>query len=697
MIKDPVFPVQGFFTDARVRAVRAGYAAVLVWLITLVVFMPAAENGFVRWDDNLNFQAGADYRGPPLKQIKWALTSLEGGFYIPVFRLSHAFDYYLWGVSPAGHHFSSILLHACNAALVFFSLIAVFGRGKYANSPFLPAAAAFSALVFALHPLRVEAVAWASSRHNLLSMAFCLLTLLGYMRLRMAADLVSIRKWHILSGGLFAMALLSKPDGIMLPAALIILDLHLFGMAPVREKWTNIFRGKVHFFVMALPLAAVTIYGHKPSFPVYLLGDYGLLNRLAHASWSGVFYVWKTLLPSGLSPLYEMISKPLPWAWPYWFSIMSFSGLSALLIFLARRGYPCALYGWTAYLLLLAPVSGLFRFGYQLTADRYSYLACLPFVFLLTGGILRLGINKYLQLAAQIAVLAALSCFTRNQLQVWRNSESLWARVLAVDPVSSLGHANMGAVLMAGSRKDQVKIGAAAEHYRQALQVRPAAGYIRNNYCLALFYQGRLEEAAKQCLEAIRLLPDYPDAHNNLGLVLYGQGKAEQAAGHYREALRMVPYFTDAYNNLGTVLLSESRGDKAKIAEAAENFRQALRLNPSALAYYNYGNALSLLGLAEKAAGQYRGALLLSPAYAEAHSNLGSMLCVQGKINEAAGHYREALRLKPDYADAHFNLGLILQFKGKKVEAGGHFRETLRINPGYKPAQAALAELMYGP
>src|SRR2546425_734766 len=377
------------------------------------------------------------------------------------------------------------------------------------------------------------------------------------------------------------------------------------------------------------------------------------LGRLAVSVYGLSFYLWKTVAPVSLSPLYELPPTVNPWAPPFLLSYGLVVAITAIALAFRRRvpGLPAAL---LAYVVILLPVLGLFQSGPQIAADRYTYLAGLGWALLTGAGLLSCWRTKrFLIPGCAVCVVVGLGVLTWNQVQIWHDSERLWTHVLAIDPQSSIAENNLGIV-----RADQKKRAEAIEHYQRALQIRP----------------------------------EYAQAHYNLGVALAQQGKPAEAIEHYRQALRIKPDDALAHNNWGVVLAEQGR-----LAEAIEHFQVALRIKPDdALAHTNWGAALAQQGKLAEASDHYRQALQIEPDAVLAHNNWGLLLDDQGKLAEAIEHYRQGLQVKPAPAEAHTNWGTALAQPGKLAEAIEHFRQAPRVNPDFAQARSKLLNALQG-
>lgn len=619
----------------------------LIAIVTLVVFSPALQNGFVSWDDDRNFLENPLYRGLGWSELRWMFTTSQGGHYQPLSWMTLGLDYLLWGMEPWGYHLTNLLFHAANAVLFFFVslrlLSLAFFRTSVSKDLALHAAAGLAALIFSIHPLRVESVAWVTARRDVLSAFFFLWTLLCYLRASTVAETVSARRrWMTAAVFVYALSLLSKAIGMTLPVVLLALDVYplrrLGGgsgrfdleVSTVRldrtahlERWfgpgaRRIWFEKVPFFLLAAIFGIVALFIQEEAGALKPLERYGLTARIAQALFGFAFYLWKTIFPFGLSPLYELPARFNPWDWPFVLSGLAVVAVS-LGLFVVGERWPAGLAIWVYYLVVLAPVSGLAQTGVQITADRYSYLSCLGWAILAGAGLLhcwrawvggRISLKTFVVVKGLvIAIVIGLGLLSWRQVQVWHDSERLWRHVLAIDPKSSIGHNSLGVVLVGrGELKEAI------EHYRVALQIDPAYAKAHNNLGSALAMRGELKEGVEQYHEALRIDPAYAKAHYNLGVALARQGHLEEAIAHFRRAVRIDPAYAMAHHNLGTALAIQG-----ELERAIDHFRQALQIQPE---------------------------------FAEAHESLGRALAQQGKRDEAVQHYQEALRILKTRRDA---------------------------------------------
>jgi tetratricopeptide (TPR) repeat protein len=656
----------------------------LIALVTFAAFLPTLENQFVNWDDDQNFLNNPHYRGLGWPHLRWMWTTFHMGPYIPLTWMTLGLDYLLWGMQPRGYHLTSLLLHAANAVVFYFVAIRILGwawpgPGDPGRRR-LAVAAACAALLFALHPLRVESVAWATERRDVLSGLFYLLTILVYLRAYERGE--RGRGWYWGAVGLSACALLSKSMAVSLPVVLLILDVYpLRRLGGTRGWWSEparrVYLEKIPFMVLALAASALAFLALARLHNMWPLDHLSVAGRLAVSAYGLSFYLWKTVAPFNLSPLYALPANVNPWAPAFLLSYGVVLALTALVSALRRRlpGLPAA---WLAYVVILLPVLGVFQNGPQIAADRYTYLAGLGWAIWAGGGLLSCWPRlPSLLTGAAVCVLLGLGVLTWTQVHVWHDSERLWSHALAIDPNSPLSEYNL-----ADAFSRQGKPGEAIEHYRQALRIQPGYAEAHYNLGVTLAQQGKLAEAIEHYREALKIRPGYAWALNNWGHALARQGRPAEAIERYRQALKILPDYAEALNNWGVLLAQQGRP-----AEAIEHYRRALALTPNlADAHYNWGAALAQQGRLVEAIEHNRQALQIEPHFAEAHYNWGVLLAQQGRPAEAIEHYRWALAIRPDFADAHYNWGNALAKQGKPAEAIERYRQALAIRPDFADA-----------
>jgi len=566
----------------------------------LAAFYPALHNDFVSWDDKAYFLSNPDYRGLGLKQLRWMFTTFLMGNYQPLTWLTLGLDHLLWGLDPFGYHLTNLLLHAAGAVAFYFAAAKLLRLAlpELRAGGQWPAAcgALFAALLFAVHPLRVESVAWASERKDVLCGLFYILTVLFYLEAS-GEDGAPRRRWLGLSLAAYVLALLSKSMAVSIPLVLLALDLY-----PLRRlRWAafdaaarRVWLEKLAFAALALGPVLVALAAQKAAGAVTGLQGWGAAQRAAQAAYGLVFYLWKTVFPFGLSPLYQPPALFVPTD-----TVFLAAGAAVLLAsaaaFAARRSRPALTVAWCVYVFILLPVLGFVSIGPQFVADRYSYLACLGWTLFPGAGLALAGRAREtgglskglfgLVLGLALAVCAVLAGLTAKQAGVWRDTETLWARALAVDSSNYLAHNYMGSALVDLGRDDE-----AQRHYRESLRLKPA--YADAHYNLAvLISKANPVEAEAEYQRALAANPALAEAQQNLGVLLDARGEHEAAFGHYRRALEIRKDYALAHYNIGN-----SYYRRGEMAEAAAHYRECLRLRPELdAARRNLGLALLAL------------------------------------------------------------------------------------------------------
>src|SRR5438876_8297786 len=454
----------------------------LIAVVTFATFLPALHNQFVNWDDDKNFLENPHYRGLGWTQLSWMWTT-HLGHYIPLTWMTFGLDYLLWGMNPLGYHLTKLLLHAANAVVFFFITRRLLTRALPSPSErghALTVSAAFAALVFALHPLRLESVAWATERRDVLSGPFYLSAVLAYLR---ACDREERgRGWYWGAVALFAGALLSKSMAVNLPVVLMILDVYplrrLGGSIGWRSKPARrIYVEKIPFVLLAAVASAIAVMAQFSIHAALPLAQLSVPGRLAVSAYGLSFYLGKMIVPVNLSPLYELPRTVSPWAMPFILSFGLAVAITAIVLTLRRRvlGLPAA---WLAYLVVLLPVLGIFQNGPQIAADRYTYLAGLGWAILAGAGLLSSWSRlPFLLIGLVVIIPVGLGTLTWNQVHVWHDSKTLWAHALAIDPNSSVAHYNLG-----GALGQQGKLADAIHHYQRALQITPGDADAQTNW-----------------------------------------------------------------------------------------------------------------------------------------------------------------------------------------------------------------------
>jgi len=482
--------------------------------------------------------------------------------------LSHMLDCQLYGLHPGGHHLTNVFLHTATVILLFLVLRQM--TGAFWRS-------AFVAAVFAIHPLRVESVAWVAERKDVLSGLFFILTIGAYVR-------YARHPWSLIRYGLvvllFALGLMCKAMLVTLPFVLLLLDYW-----PLRRAETS---GKLimeKLPLLALAAAACVITFLAQNRVVQLAESTSMSLRFANALVSCMVYLGQMVWPVGLAVFYPYPQNGLPER-KIILAVTLLAGLSAV-AFWQRRQQPWLLMGWLWYLVMLLPVIGIIQVGEQAHADRYTYLPQIG-IYVAVAWLAGTWAAKWQAGGLAVgsltaATLAVLTVCAWKQTTFWKTGETLWTHALACTPPNDIAWNGLGLALNQKGRADE-----AITCFQKAVQINPNCADAHNNLGLVLLPKARVDDAIAHCQMALRLRPDYKETHINLGNALVQKGRVDEAISQYEEALRISSDYAEAHNDLANALLA-----KGKVDEAISHYHEALEIKPSyADARYNLGLAL---------------------------------------------------------------------------------------------------------
>lgn len=642
---------------------------------TLAAYAPVWRNDFINVDDpeyvseNRQVQAGWT-----AENLRWAWTTFHAGYWQPVTWMSLQLDAHLFGLSPRAFHLDNLFWHVANVVLLFALL------RRLTGSLWRSAAVA---MLFALHPMHVESVAWVTERKDVLSAFFGLLSLWAYAAYAAKPGLGR----YLAVAMTLALGLMAKPMLVTWPCVMLLMDVWPLrrargshaneqaqtkvstDLSPARRRWLIV--EKLPLFVLVAAFSFITVRAQGQV--LVSLSRLPLEVRVGNAALSYVWYVAKSFWPVDLLPFY-----PLPSATPAWSQVVAaavlLAGITAALSVLARRR-PYLLVGWLWFLGTLTPVIGLMQAGEQGRADRFVYLPHIGlFIFLVWGiGDLLVGM-RIPEMAAGIAsavVFPAIGILTFLQAGYWRDSVSLWEYTIRTSPENSMAHSNLGAEWL-----KQGKLAKALPHLWEAVRLNPTNWQGQFNLGVALERQGQLDPAIEHYAAALRIKPDLAFAHANWGAVLVARRNEDEAFGHFAEALRLDPSLAPAQFNWGVGLMQQGKTD-----DALRHFEDALRLDPNlAAAHLNLGRLLADMNRLDESVQHYREAARIRLAEA-ALSNLARVLARQKKWEEASAAFRQALQAEPFSLDARCGLAWTLYHRGQIETARQYYQEASRINP----------------
>jgi tetratricopeptide (TPR) repeat protein len=606
----------------------------LIVLLVFLAYLPALRGGFI-WDDDAYVTHNPtlhDLGG--LQRIWFELGAVPQ--YYPMVHTTFWLEYHLWGLHPVGYHLINVLLHAAAAIFLWQVLLRLRIRGAW-----------LAAVLFALHPVCVESVAWITERKNVLSAVFYFTAALAFLRFVALEepDGPNRLRWYWYLGALvlFMAALLSKTVTCTLPAALLLV---------CWWKKGRVQRGEIlpllPFFALGVGLGLITAWMEK--FHVGAQGaEWSLTfaDRCLIAGRALWFYAGRLVWPAHLTFIYPRW-KIEPEVWWQWLFPVAAVGVVAGLWLARRRIGKGPLVAVLFFAGTLGPALGfvnVYPMRFSFVADHFQYLASVGLITLCAVGLARM---PRVMPATLVVLLGAL---TWQQAGIYRNLETLWRDTLANNPDCWMAHNNLGKYLINEGRIEE-----AMEHYHKAIQINPNNPEGLTGLGIALAAKGRFDEEIENYRKAIQINPDFYGAPYNLGIALAARGQFDEAIENYYKAIQINPNSFNALNNLGNALAAKGRFD-----EAIKNYRQAIQINPNfSGALDNLGSALAAKGQFDEAIENYRKAIQINSNRPETFSHMGMTLGQLGRTREAVAQYREALRLNPNLAVALNNLAWVL-------------------------------------
>jgi len=620
-------------------------ACLLLIVCTLAVYWQVINHGFLNFDDGQYVTENAEVQsGLTLHGLQWAFTTTYTTNWHPLTWLSHMLDAELYGTNPAGHHVSGLLFHLLNTLLLFLLLKRL--TGAHWRS-------ACVAMLFAIHPLHVESVAWVSERKDVLSTFFWMLTIWFY------ADFVETKKKgkYLLALLVFTLGLLSKPMLVTLPFVLLLLDywpLNRIAFEDAKQRISELqitikqlVVEKLPFFVLAIISALITVSVGD----VQTVQDFTIWGRIGNALASYVAYLSDMFWPHPL-----IIFRPHPGELPFWQPLLALLLIAAITLFVIWQGkrHRFLPVGWFIYLGVLVPVIGLIQVGIQARADRYTYVPLIGIAIIVVWGIAYLSRNwksrqRPLMAAGAIVTVLLMAC-TYRQVGYMKNSMTVFEHAVEYAPNAHYAHNNLALAYKNAGEFDQ-----AIEHFSEAIRIKPDKYEAYNNRGVAYFGKKEYDKAVADYQVVLSQFSDHVEARNNLGNIFQIQGKLDQAIMHYQQALTVIPNHPEVNNNIGSAYFS-----KRDFAKAIEYFSRAVNSNPFYLA---------------------------------ARTNLARVYGEMGNIETAIKHFQLALELEPNAPETHDWLGISYAFLGQKEKAIYHYKMALSINPNMQATQQRLQQL----
>lgn len=536
-----------------------------VALVTVAAFWDCANNDFVNWDDDRNFLQNESFRGVGTEQLHWAWRTYHLGVWQPAAWMLLGAEYKWFGLDPRGYHLVSVFLHGLTCAVLYgvmFALLRTLGpRDAPVNR--LRGVAAVATLAFAVHPLRVEAVAWASCQPYLPAVLFYLLAIGAYLRSWRLAACGRRNTWLTVCFVCYVLAVLFKAVAVTLPAVLLILD-WLFIRRTTEQSASDpsrrisrfaLMMEKVPFVIIAVVVSIYAAQAKDFNDSRAPLTEFNALARIANASYAYAAGIIQTILPKRLTPYVRLSADISIIRMPYAACAVAVLLVTYWCIRSLRRG-PQRLAAWLAYLVILLPNAGLIQISQQLTADRYTYLATMPLFVLLAAGLASL--SRYSKAAwwggliAMLSACAALWPITQRQTAIWRDGVALWSHAVELDPDCAVAQCNLGEAQLQAS-----KHGAAELALRRAIKIDPTLSFAWSNLGVVQFARGDTATAVESLERALAASPpltglDRARTHAALGAAYAGLRKDDLAWKHtllaremgFAPAQKMIDYLS---------------------------------------------------------------------------------------------------------------------------------------------------------
>ena len=680
-------------TTPRPICIRTIALGALLVAATILAYLPALQGGFI-WDDDTFLTRNRLIKAADGLYRFW--FTRDATDYWPMTSTTLWVEWRLWGMNPLGYHATNLALHVIESLLLWRVLYRLRVPGSY-----------LAALIFAVHPVNVESVAWITQRKNLVALLFTLLTVLFFLRTGLTGRpapsepgpgaLRGGAAWFVFSLFAFALAMLSKGSVALLPVVLL-------GIIAWRRRPTGRdIAGLLPFFAIGAVFTAVDIWFQRHG-TAEVIRNAGLLERLCGAGAVVWFYLYKILVPLDLIfvyPKWSIHAGDPGW----WLPLIAAAAVTAVL-WRHRKGWGGPLlFAWGYFCFMLVPVMGftdVYFMKYSLVADHYAHLALIGVVATAAagwaqwnqresaapaGGIpSRLWSRRAFPMATAAAVVVSLAWLTSRQCMMYANEETLWGATIARNPGCWVAYGSLGDVYLREGR-----LAEAVASYQKAIAIDGSNVESHNDLGVALLHEGRLEEASAQFQAAVAMEPGNSEAHNNLGNILYREHRLAEAQVEYRRALRADPMDGRAHFNLGNVLMRTGR-----VAEAVAEYTRAVELSPEdADMHANLAASLTQSGRDADAIREYEEALRLDPANPGAHLNLGALYLKRGNLDAAIGQFRVEVGLNDRDMDARFDLGSALVEAGHLDDAIAQFRRIIEAEPGDRQAHHALGVALF--
>ncbi|MFH1824057.1 MAG: tetratricopeptide repeat protein [Candidatus Firestonebacteria bacterium] len=619
--------------------------------IVVIVFLPCLNNGFTNLDDDGYVIKNPDIRELSINNIKKIFSSFYLGNYHPLTLLSYSTEYYLFKLNPTVYHLTNLVFHLFNVLLVFWLIFLI------CDNVFV---SFIVSLLFGIHPLHVESVAWIAERKDVLYSFFFFIGLICYVFYLKKNNI----KYYFLSLFVFILSLLSKGMAITFPLLILLLD-YFFS----RKFSKKILLEKIPFFLISIIFSLIGIFAQYSDKLVRAEYEHTLLNSLIVSSYGLGFYLFKFIFPIKLSCFYQYpsLSGMLPF-------IFIFLIIAILIIILSRKSKK-VVFGSLFFIISILPVLQILPLGAAVPADRYTYIPFIGLFYILGESfyyvyLKKRGIVKILLLV----IFIILSFLTYQRCKVWKDSLTLWKDVLVKYPNSAKAFNSLGIAYNEVKKYDNAIL-----CFNNAVKIKSDYLEVYNNRGIAYFNKRDYNKAISDYETAKKITPDIAEVYKNLGDV-YGEiGEFEKAILEYGQGISLKPNNAEFYNDIGIVY--SRKGD---YENAIFNFDKSISLNPNlSSAYNNKGITNSKIGEYDKAISDYTRAIILEPDRAEFYNNRGIVYGHKKEYNKALEDYSVAIKLRPDSAEYYNNRGVLYTNMEEYEKAILDYNKAIKLNPNY--------------
>lgn len=672
--KTQLIPIMKYRVTHKIEFPVEIFIYAFLFISILSIYWQVRTFDFISFDDYMYVRDNPHVRqGITLENIRWAFTSVYAGNWHPLTWLSHMTDVEIFGLNAGMHHLTNVIFHIVNTLMLFYCLRRM--TGNVWNS-------AAVAMLFGLHPLHVESVAWIAERKDVLSAFFWMLTILFYTRYvehRSAGRYLIIVICYIFG-------LMTKPMLVTLPFVLLLLDIWPLKrpelittaehMQP-HEWWSGLLaliHEKVPLFFLAGAAIIVTILAQKNVGSISNLESIPLYIRVENATISYMAYLVKMIWPIHLAlfypyprmvNLYKVITACVLLIGITWMVVLNISR------------FPFLFVGWFWYLGTLAPVIGIIQVGSQSMADRYTYVPLIGIFILIVWGLSKLlgqlRSARYILAGIYCAIVPVIMWFTWLQTGYWASNISVFSHAVDVTNDNYLAHNSLGVALCEHGEFD-----AGIKHYMEALRVYPEHVQAHNNLGAALVEEGKYKDSIGHFRKALQIDPGFVSAHYNLGIAYYAIGKLDEAIKQYQEVLRLVPQYPEASLKMATAITKQR-----KINDAIARLNDALKINPQdytilckvAELYNDEGNT-------KEAINHYESALSVNPGLTRILQVLVILYAENGEYDKSLLLLHRMAKLNPDDPDVYYNIACIYSRQGRVDSAVMWLSEA--IKKGFK-------------